>query len=90
MDEELAVALRAEDRRRDHGPGADAQCGRLLHDLLEGSAMNHGIANHAVIRAALPDLELGLHEGNDRTARWTRAVPQRRRDRAEDEGERDE
>jgi hypothetical protein len=90
MDEELAVPFRSEDRRRDHGAGPQAESPGLVDDLLENRAVDGRVADDAMIGAALADLELGLHESDDRATGRPGAVPEGRGDRTQHESQRDE
>jgi hypothetical protein len=89
MDQELAVSLRTEDRRRGHRSSAEAESGRLLDDLAEDRPVNRRVANDAMIRPAPADLELRLHESDDRAA-GPLSFPQGRGDRPEDQCQGDE
>ena len=85
MGEELAVALRSQERRRDDVPGPEADGPGMLDDAFEDLAMDRRVADDAVVGAAAAGLELRLHERDDVAAR-----PEGRGDRGEDEVERDE
>ena len=85
MDEELAVALRSEERRGDDVAGPEADGLGMLDDPFEDLAVDRRVADDAVVGAAAAGLELRLDERDDLAAR-----AERRGDRAEDEVERDE
>ena len=86
VDQELAVALRAGDRRGDDRARAEAVAPGALDRSLEDLAVDRRVADDAVVGAAPAGLELRLDERDDRAA----PARERRRDRAEDEVERDE
>src|SRR5262245_58632531 len=86
MDEELAIALRALDRRGDHIAGPQPELAGLARHAAEHGAVDLGVAHDPALRLASAGFELRLHERDDRP----RAVAERRPDRPEHEPERDE
>ena len=74
MDEELAIALRPEDRRGDHGPRPESQLAGGGNDTLEDLAVDGRVADDAVIGPALARFELRLDEGDDRRVGAGRSV----------------
>jgi hypothetical protein len=72
VDEELAVALRAEQRRGDHRSRAEPDAASRLDGPAEDLAMHLRIADDAVVRPTATRLELRLHEGHDLAARRQR------------------
>ena len=80
--QELAVALRPEDRRGDDRARAEPELGAHRDDPLEDLAVDRRVADDAVVGPAPPGLELRLHE---RRRSWPRGVAERGRDRAEDQ-----
>ena len=90
MDEELPVALGAEERRGNEITRPEtAVRGQRRHALQHGP-MGGRIPDHAVIRRTLADLELRLDQGHDVGPRAAGSGPQRRGDGSQDEAERDE
>ena len=87
VDEELAVALRPEDRRGDdrRATPRPERRGRR-DDPLEDLAVDRRVAHDAVVGPAPAGLELRLDQRDDLAA----GRRERRRDRAEDQRERDE
>jgi hypothetical protein len=66
VDEELAIALRPENRRGDHAPRPESQLPGGGNDTLEDLPVDRRVPDDAVIRSAPTGLELGLDEGDDR------------------------
>ena len=66
MGEELAIAFLPEDRRRNDGPGAEAEKPGVVDHALEHCPVCRGVADDPPVRPPSPDLELRLHKGDDR------------------------
>ena len=88
VEQELAVAFRAVDRRGDDAAQAPARFGRRVRrHALEDRAMGGRVADDAAVGAPAADLELGLDERDDAAAR---ASIERGGDRRQHLRERDE
>src|SRR5207244_1526944 len=86
MDQELAICLRAEDRRGNLARRLQLERDGRLGDLVDDAGVDGRVPNDTRTRLALARLELGLDEGDDVTAPRV----ERRRDRPEDQPQRDE
>ena len=84
--QELAVALRSPDRRRDDVPRPEPEGPRPPDGLRQDPAMDVGVLHDATLRVRAARLELRLDQRHDGPA----AVPQDGPDRPQDEAEGDE